>query len=95
MPIFVVAALVPIARGAEWKDALKEKIESQIKLTKIGIDRIRITQPGTLLIIKKDGISGDLATDATFSKTMVEGGEIKQPKGITAVSAEQKDHPHV
>ena len=34
------------------EDALKGKYE----LTKTGIDRVRITQPGTVLVIQKEGI---------------------------------------
>jgi hypothetical protein len=79
-----------IAVSAEWKDQLKEKLESQFTLSKIGIDRIRVTQPGTVLVIRKEGIGGDLATDATFTKSVVQDGNILPPKGFVAVLQDKK-----
>ena len=50
----------------------------------MGLDRLRITQAGTVFVIKKDGITGDLAKDSTFTKNTVEGGHILAPKGAVA-----------
>ena len=82
-----------IATAAEWKDVLKENVESTYKLSKIGLDRIRVTQPGTLFVIQADGIAGDLATDATFTQNIVEDGQVRSPKGAVAfLQNKRTDH---
>ena len=85
-PILVVgiAGLSAVAFAADWKDALKENIQSSYKMSKIGLDRIRITQPGTVFLLQKDGVAGDLATDGTFTQNVVENGEVRGPKGAVA-----------
>jgi hypothetical protein len=65
-------------------DALKDALESKYQLTKTGIDRVRITQPGTVFIVQKDGISGDLSGDATFLNNKVTDGQIAQAGGFMA-----------
>ena len=66
--------LPPSRRAAEWKGKLKAEIEATWSISKVGLDRLRITQPGTIFAIEKDGLTGDLAKDATFSKTTVKNG---------------------
>jgi hypothetical protein len=83
--LFIGCVGLPLsAPGADWKDALKENIGTDYKMSKIGLDRIRVTQPGSVFVIQKDGISGDLATDATFTQNIVEDGQVRSPKGAVA-----------
>ena len=79
---------------SNWKDQLKEQIEATWSFSKIGFDRIRVTEPGIVLVIKKDGIIGDLSTDSTFSKTTVEDGKATPPKGAVAF-LQNKETSHV
>jgi hypothetical protein len=65
-------------------DVLKDALEAKYQLTKTGVDRIRITQPGTVFIVQKDGISGDLASDMTFLNNKVRDGQIAQAGGFMA-----------
>jgi hypothetical protein len=65
-------------------DTLKNALETKYQLTKTGIDRVRITQPGTVFIVQKDGISGDLSSDATFLNNKVKDGQIAQAGGFMA-----------
>lgn len=65
-------------------NALKDALETKYQLTKTGIDRVRITQPGTVFIVQKDGISGDLSSDATFLNNKVTDGQIAQASGFMA-----------
>jgi hypothetical protein len=81
-------------RGSNWKDQLEEELKGTWAFSKIGIDRIRITQPGAILVIKKDGIIGDLSTDSTFSKTTAQDGKLTPPKGVIAV-LQNKETSHV
>ena len=70
--------------AADWKDGLKENIETSYKMSKIGLDRIRVTQPGTVFVIQTDGVSGDLATDASYTQNIVENGQVRAPQGAVA-----------
>ena len=87
---FCTIALPGLVSAAEWKDKLKAEIESTWTLSKIGLDRIRITEPGTVFVIKQDGIIGDLASDATYSRTTVDNGHILAPKGAVAFLQDKK-----
>lgn len=71
-------------------DAIKEALEAKYQLTKTGIDRVRITQPGTVFVIQKNGISGDLASDATFLNNKVNDGEVSQAGGFMAAMQDKK-----
>lgn len=80
--------------SSNWKDQLKQEIEGTWTLSKVGVDRIRVTQPGAVLIVKKDGIIGDLSTDATFGKNTVQDGKVTPPKGVMAVLVNKEtSHP--
>jgi hypothetical protein len=81
--------LIPIG-AAEWKDKLKADIESTWQMSKVGFDRIRITQAGTVFVIRKEGITGDLANDGTFTRNSVEKGRILAPKGAVAFLQNKK-----
>lgn len=62
-------------------------------MTKVSFDRNRITQPGTVFVFKKDGIEGDLATDATFTKNTIDEGNVHSATGvITALQAKRTNH---
>ena len=70
--------------NASNHDALKAALESKYQLTKTGIDRIRVTQPGTVFVLQKDGISGDLALDMSFLNNKIRDGQIAQAGGFMA-----------
>lgn len=83
----VVFGLVAVLNATAWAgnhDALKEALEAKYQITKTGIDRVRITQPGTVFIVQKDGISGDLASDMTFLNNKVHDGQVAQAGGFMA-----------
>jgi len=91
--IVVVTALLASPRDSSAGDsnkALEDALKSKYDLTKTGIDRVRITKPGTVLVIQKENISGDLASDATFLTNKVENGDISQAKGFGAVLQDKK-----
>ena len=82
-----VLGLVAVFNATAWAgnhDALKETLEAKYQITKTGIDRVRITQPGTVFIVQKDGISGDLASDLTFLNNKVRDGQVAQAGGFMA-----------
>src|SRR5713101_7192469 len=76
--------------GSNWKDALKDSLSAKYELAKFGSDRLRITQPGTTLVIQQDGIIGDLATDLTFTTNKVKDGKLAQAGGFAAVMQNKK-----
>ena len=78
------------ASGADWKATLEESLKGNYELTKTGIDRVRITKAGTVLVIRKDNISGDLASDATFLNNKVTDGTVQQAGGFMAAMQGKK-----
>jgi hypothetical protein len=92
LTVVVVAQLVlpRISRADDWTKALEESLKAKYELTKTGIDRVRITKPGTVLVIQKENISGDLASDSTFLNNKVENGQIAQAGGFGAFMQDKK-----
>lgn len=91
--ILLAVGLLMIARPAspqDWKENLATKFGEVITITKTTMDRLRITEPGTLVIIKADGIAGDLARDATYLINKYEDGAVKQAGGVAAFLANKK-----
>lgn len=84
MTIFAAAA------NAADHSALRDALEAKYQLTKTGIDRVRITQPGTVFVVQKGGISGDVASDATFLNNKVRDGQIAQAGGFMAAMQDKK-----
>lgn len=70
--------------AANDQKPLKEALEAKYQITKTGIDRVRITQPGTVFVLEKENISGDLSSDATFLNNKVKDGQIAQQGGFMA-----------
>ncbi len=81
----LVALSAPMDRGS-----LEESLKSKYTITKTGMDRARITEPGTVLVIQKDGITGDLATDMTFLNNKVRDGQVSQAGGFGAFMQDKK-----
>lgn len=79
-----------VSANASNHDALKQALEAKYQITKTGIDRVRITQPGTVFVVQKDGISGDLASDMTFLDNKVRDGQVAQAGGFMAVMQGKK-----
>jgi len=92
LTVVVVAQLVlpRVSRADDSTKALEEALKAKYELTKTGIDRVRITKPGTVLVIQKENISGDLASDATFLNNKVENGQIAQAGGFGAILQDKK-----
>jgi hypothetical protein len=68
------------ADGKQLEDALKAKYQ----ITKTGIDHLRITEPGTVVVAQKDGIYANPSTDAGNVTNTVADGTLSGPKGFGA-----------
>jgi hypothetical protein len=62
---------------------LEEALNGKYEVTKTGIDRFRITKPGTVLVIQKDGIFANPSTDFGTQTTRVTDGNVIEPKGFS------------
>jgi hypothetical protein len=62
---------------------LEETLKGKYELAKTGIDRLRITKPGVVLVIQKDGIYADRSTDFGTPTTKVVDGNVIEPKGFS------------
>jgi hypothetical protein len=76
--------------AANWKQSLEESLKAEYRPTKVGIsafqfDYNRITQPGTVLVVRIPGIYADVAdTKQAIVKTKIVNGEAVQQKGVLA-----------
>jgi hypothetical protein len=66
------------------KKALEQSLVSKYELSSVGIDHIRITKPGTLLVIRQGGIYANPSTDYGSMTTKVIDGKVIEPKGFGA-----------
>lgn len=77
----LIALLVPThaeAAKPTWRKALEESLASTYELSRVSIDSTRITKPGSLLVIRKENISGDVAGTLSFAKNKVIDGKVQQ-----------------
>lgn len=79
----------PAAAMAASHGDLEEALTGKYTLTKTGIDRMRITQPGTVLVIQQDGIIADLGSDATYTDNRIIEGKIEQAHGMAGFLQEK------
>ncbi len=70
-------------RADGWKETLSKQLKKTYPLTKTGEDRNRIGKHGTVLVIQKENIVGDKATDLTFTLNKVRDGQVVQEEGWT------------
>lgn len=81
----------PMVGAPNWKDDLKQKLDEAYKYAKRSTaNPDRVTEPGTVLVIRKEGVSGDLSRDLTYSPVKVRNGEIRQAGGFAAFVADKK-----
>ena len=87
--ILILFVATGIAKAGD-RSALEEALKSKYQITKTGIDRVRITEPGTILVIQKEGISGDLSSDMSFLNNKVRDGQVAQAGGFGAMMQDKK-----
>lgn len=86
----LAAFFTGFAFAANWKQSLEESLKAEYRPTKVGIsafqfDYNRITQPGTVLVVRIPGIYADVAdTKQAIVKTKIVNGEALQQKGVLA-----------
>src|SRR5438132_13153121 len=85
----LVLGMVTTASGGD-RSALEDALKSKYEFTKSGFDRVRIMQPGTVLVIQKEGISGDLSSDMSFLNNKVRDGQVAQAGGFGAMMQGKK-----
>lgn len=88
--IVAIACCFSISARAGDHSALEEGLKAKYELTKTGIDRVRITQAGTVLVIQKPGISGDLSSDMSFLNNKIRDGQVAQAGGFGAMMQDKK-----
>jgi hypothetical protein len=86
----LTAALPSTSSAQNWKDSLTSQIEALMARTNTSSDRLRVTKPGTVLVVNKDGISASLGKDQTYLKNHVREGQVQQAGGLAASLANKK-----
>lgn len=74
----------PSTAGDPWRDTLKTGLESTYSLTKRATLSDRITKQGTVVVVKKDGITADRESDLRYSVTKVVAGAVSEEGGAVA-----------
>jgi hypothetical protein len=81
---WLCGALTVMATAANNSKQLEEALKAKYQVAKTGIDRLRITQPGTVFVIRKDGVYANPSTEAGSLTTTVTDGNVVGPKGFGA-----------
>jgi hypothetical protein len=84
MVLCLCTAAASIAKADNQSKQLEEALKAKYDLAKTGIDQIRITRPGTVLVIQKDGIYANPSIDFGNLTTKVADGNVAEPKGFGA-----------
>jgi hypothetical protein len=72
------------ARAANRRKQLEEALKADYEVAHMGIGRLRITQPGTILVIQQDGIRANPSIDFGNVTDKVIDGHVQGPKGFAA-----------
>lgn len=99
-PLLAALAFVGLGaavQAADWKSETEAALRAKYKVTKTGSDRLRVTQPGTVFVLKQEGVRADLATDLTLyaNKVNVENGQIAQAGGLAVAFSGGKETSRV
>lgn len=87
----VLAAVDPRALAAQdWKDPLRDGLKSAITVTKTDMDRLRIKGPGTILVVRHEGITASPSKDASMLLNKYKDGKLKQPGGVLVTLSGKK-----
>jgi len=75
-----------------WKDSLRQELGATYVLSKRAtLSPDRITKQGTVVVVRKNGITADLSSDARYSLTKVTDGAIAEQGGaISAIFAKER-----
>lgn len=83
--VILACMCLPLQSTADNGNAdLKDALEARFGLTKVSWDKVRVTDPGTVYVLKAEGINADRATDVTTLVNKVVNGKVEQPKGFAA-----------
>lgn len=58
----------------DWKDALRDDLKMAIRITKTDMARLRIKEPGTILVVQHEGITASPSKDQSMLLNKVEDG---------------------
>jgi hypothetical protein len=76
---------MPIAAKAMNKSKeLEEALKAKYQVAHMGIDRLRITKPGTIMVIRKEGVRANPSIDMGNLTDKVIDGQVQGPKGFSA-----------
>lgn len=69
-----------VGQASNKNKELEEALKTEYKLARIGFDRLRITEPGTILVIQKEGVFANPSIDFGNQTDSVINGEVHGPK---------------
>ncbi|HET6763440.1 MAG TPA: hypothetical protein VFH27_07200 [Longimicrobiaceae bacterium] len=78
----LVGAAAAPAQAQAWRDSLRTRITTEFPTTRVASDMMRVTQPGAVLVLQKDGISAKPGTGGLMVNSHYTDGAIIQPRGL-------------
>lgn len=72
------------ARTLNSAKQLENALKTDYTITHMGIDRLRVTEPGTILVIRQEGIRANPSNDFGNVTDKVIDGHVQGPKGFQA-----------
>lgn len=78
--------------GQNWRDSLKAQLTDALHLTKTGSNGSRITEPGLVYIVQRDGISAGPSSSALVPISTYKDGAVHQASGIAAALLNRADN---
>src|SRR5690242_17880961 len=84
LALFCLCTTSAFPHAADEGKQLENALKSKYRVTKTGIDHLRITEPGSVLVAQRDGIYANPSTDAGNVTNTVADGTLSGPKGFVA-----------
>lgn len=70
--------------AANDNKSLEETLKAKYEVTKLGIDHLRVTKPGTVFVLQQDGVYANPSTEAGSLTTKIVSGRVIELSGFGA-----------
>lgn len=88
--LFALLVVPGSSQAQSWKDSLAARLSSRMVVASVTSDRLRITKPGTVLLVQLEGVSASPGKDASYLKNHLRDGQVQQAKGLAAALSNKK-----
>lgn len=82
--VFLCMVMPAASRAANRSKVLEEALKAKYQVSRMGIGRLRITKPGTIMVIREEGVRANPSIDFGTLTDKVIDGHVQGPKGFSA-----------